>query len=58
MKDRKDKKAIYAVPFFVVLIVLTVVAFIIPLRPTRSYNEKRNLAKFPEFSMEALTAGS
>ena len=58
MKDQKDKKAAYAVPFFVVLIILTIVAFIIPLRPTRSYNEKRNLAEFPEFSLEALASGS
>lgn len=58
MKDQKDKKGIYAAPFFVVLIILTIVAFIIPLRPTRSYSEKRNLAEFPEFSLEALASGS
>lgn len=58
MKNKNHKKAAYAAPFFVVLIVLTIVAFIIPLRPTRSYNEKRNLAEFPEFSIEALTSGS
>ena len=48
----------YSVPFFVVMAVLTVVAFIIPLRPTQSYSEKRNLAEFPEFSVEALASGS
>ena len=48
----------YAAPFFLVLAVLTVVAFIIPLRPTRSYSEKRDLAAFPEFSTEALVSGS
>ena len=58
MKDQKDKKAFYAAPFFVVLIILTIVAFIIPLRPTLSYSEKRSLAEFPEFSLEALTSGS
>lgn len=58
MKDKKDKRDIYVVPFFVVLVILTVLAFIIPLRPTRSYNEKRNLAEFPDFSMEALASGS
>ncbi len=47
-----------SVPFFLVLLVLTVVAFIIPLRPTQSYTEKRNLAEFPEFSWEALASGS
>ncbi len=48
----------YTIPFFVILAVLTVVAFIIPLRPTRSYTEKRDLAAFPEFSAEALADGS
>ena len=47
----------YTVPFFVALAVLTVVAFIIPLRPTQSYSEKRSLAQFPEFSTEALLSG-
>ena len=46
-----------AVPFFVALFVLTIVSFIIPLRPTRSMNEKRDLAKFPEFTWEALVSG-
>ena len=48
----------YAIPFFVILAVLTVVSFIIPLRPTQSYSEKRSLAEFPEFSLEALASGS
>ena len=47
----------YAFPFFVILAVLTVVSFIIPLRPTVSYIEKRSLAEFPEFSMESLSSG-
>ena len=47
----------YTVPFFVALAVLTVVAFIIPLRPTQSYSEKRSLAQFPEFSTEVLLSG-
>ncbi len=51
-------KARYAVPFFLTLAVLTVVSFIIPLRPTQSYSEKRSLAEFPEFSLEALASGS
>ena len=46
-----------AIPFFLVLTVLTVVSFLIPLRPTESYNEKRKLAEFPEFSWEALVSG-
>ena len=47
-----------ALPFFVTLAVLTVVAFIIPLRPTQSQMEKRNLAQFPELTREALLSGS
>ena len=47
----------YAIPFFVVLAVLTVVSFILPLRPSVSYIEKRSLAEFPEFSVESLTSG-
>lgn len=54
---RKDPGIVYAIPFFIVLAVLTVVSFIIPLRPTVSYIEKRELAKFPEFSVEALASG-
>lgn len=46
------------IPFFVVLGLLTVISFIIPLRPTVSYEEKRELAKFPEFSVAALASGS
>lgn len=46
------------IPFFLTLAVLTVVSFIIPLRPTQSQMEKRNLAEFPDFSLEALASGS
>jgi len=46
------------IPFFTALAVLTVVSFIIPLRPVQSQMEKRNLAEFPEFSLEALASGS
>ncbi len=48
----------FAVPFFVALAVLTVVSFQIALRPTRSMMEKRDLATFPAFSVEALADGS
>lgn len=46
-----------AVPVLCVLIILTVASFIIPLRPTRSYTEKRELAHFPMFSVDALISG-
>ena len=54
---RKEPGIGYVIPFFLVMAVLTVVSFIIPLRPTVSYIEKRSLAEFPEFSVEALTSG-
>ena len=46
------------IPFFLAMAVLTVVSFIIPLRPTESSMEKRDLAEFPEFSLTALADGS
>ena len=57
VKDRKISGK-YAVPFFAVLGLIAVMSFIIPLRPKVSYLEKRELAKFPEFSMDALLSGS
>ena len=45
-------------PFFLVLALISLISAIIPLRPTVSYEEKRELAKFPEFSLEALVSGS
>ena len=45
-------------PFFLVLALISLVCAIIPLRPTVSYEEKRELAKFPEFSPEAFVSGS
>lgn len=62
-KKKKGKKYAWnsgfhlVVPFFVVLAILTVVSFIIPLRPTQSMMEKRELAEFPEFSVEAFLSG-
>ena len=45
-------------PFFLVLGMLTVASFVISLRPTVSYAEKRELAKFPEFTLPRLADGS
>lgn len=61
-RDEKPKHAAkrpgaIVIPFFLVLAALTVVAFILPLRPTRSYSEKRNLTPFPAFSGAALLSG-
>ena len=44
--------------FFLMLYFGTAVAFIIPLRPSYSASEKRNLSKFPEFSIKAFTSGT
>ena len=43
--------------FFVVLFAVAIISFIIPLRPTYSESEKRELEKFPEFSVKALFSG-
>ncbi|MBQ8264522.1 MAG: hypothetical protein IJY96_07095 [Oscillospiraceae bacterium] len=45
------------IPFFVVLYLLTIAAFIIPLRPSYSEIDKRPLTAFPEFSWESLASG-
>ena len=47
----------FVLPFFLALAALTVVSFLIPLRPARSQMEKRELARFPEFSWQALSSG-
>ena len=57
-KKQTPVKARYALPFFAALAVLTVVAFILPLRPTRSQTEKRALTQFPTYSQDALLEGS
>lgn len=43
--------------FFLMLYTGTVLAFIIPLRPAYSETEKRKLAEFPEFTVEAFISG-
>lgn len=57
MKKHDKKGFLLALPFFMVLGALTVVSFIVPLRPTFSDSEKRELTHFPEFSLEALVSG-
>ncbi len=57
-KMKQDSGLHLVIPFLAVLAVLTVVSFLIPLRPTQSQMEKRNLAQFPEFTWEALADGS
>lgn len=55
---QKKKRKIQVAVFAAVLIVGMVISLIIPLRPTVSASEKRELAKFPEFSFAALADGS
>ncbi len=56
--EKKDHDGLkLVIPFFVVLYALSIVAFIIPLRPTYSTIDKRPLTAFPEFSAEALFSG-
>ncbi len=60
VKAQKATKASHQLKiasFFLMLYFGTVVSFIIPLRPTYSETEKRNLKEFPTFSIEALTSG-
>jgi hypothetical protein len=53
----KRQEVIKIASFFITLYLGTVLAFIIPLRPTYSETEKRSLQQFPEFTLEALYTG-
>ena len=52
-KVRVIRVAVFMLAFYT----LTAIAFIIPLRPTYSEMESRDLAKFPTFSVETLLNG-
>lgn len=56
-KPKKGGRAVQVVAFFAVLLIGMIISLIIPLRPTVSALEKRELAKFPEFSVETLLSG-
>ena len=43
--------------FFSVMILAMIVSLILPLRPTFSPVEKRELTKFPKLSMNPVTSG-
>lgn len=62
MKKEKNKKFKGAkaliISFFVLLFLGAAVAVILPLRPTYSESEKRELTKFPKFSFSSLADGS
>jgi hypothetical protein len=53
----KKQEVIRIASFFITLYLGTVLAFIIPLRPTYSETEKRSLQEFPAFTLEALYTG-
>ncbi|MBS7359109.1 MAG: hypothetical protein KIG53_00730 [Oscillospiraceae bacterium] len=44
--------------FFIVLYIGTVISFMIPLRPTYSESEKRDLTKFPKANLVTVLSGS
>ncbi len=54
---RRERELELAGPFLVVLFVMTVVAFLIPLRPETSMRERRQLKMFPAFSVQTLLSG-
>ena len=56
-REEAKRRTRIAVPFFAVLFALTIVAFILPLRPTESASEKRKLTEFPAFSVDTLLSG-
>ena len=53
----KKQEVLKIASFFVTLYLGTLLAFIIPLRPTYSETEKRSLQEFPQFTLEALYTG-
>ena len=60
MVMRQDKNKLgkkYVLPFFLVLALMTAISLAVPLRPTFSYSEKRELEKFPAFTLESLLSG-
>ena len=58
-KDRsKSHSILHSLPVIIVFIAVTIMAWLIPLRPTMSESEKRNLEKFPQFTVDALIDGS
>ncbi len=57
-KEYRRGSKVKAVLFFTVLFCAMAVSLILPLRPTESLREKRELTPFPDFSAEALLNGS
>ena len=55
--DSAKSSVLRSVPFLSVLCIVTVIAWLLPLRPTMSVSEKRNLDRFPEFSADTFASG-
>ena len=56
-RNNREHELELAGPFLTVLAVLTLVAFILPLRPETSMRERRKLREFPALSVESLLSG-
>ena len=54
---KRKIQGVKIITFYAVMFVFAIVALIIPLRPTKSEVEKRDLATFPEFSAEGFLNG-
>ncbi len=54
----KKSEIIKVASFFIVLYFGTIVAFILPLRPTYSETEKRALKEFPQFNILSVIGGT
>jgi len=57
-KQLRKYRQLQVAVFFVALYVLAIVGLMIPLRPTRSENEKRDLTAFPTFTLASFWDGS
>ena len=56
-RGRQRKALRRSLPFYIALGCLTVYAWLLPLRPSYSELERRDLAPFPEFSLPAFLSG-
>lgn len=54
----KQRALLRSAPFFMTLAIITVIAWLLPLRDTVSETERRELEKFPAFSVSAAANGS
>ena len=58
LKRTENPHRFAGLPFFLALGIMTITAWILPLRPTVSETEKRTLEPFPVFTLSAVTDGS